>query len=74
MFLNVCHVWLSIEGEAGRCVFICMYMCMYSCRFFVCKCAAQIYSRLPDCQTESVGGDIHRGAFSGTFMRDFFHG
>lgn len=26
------------------------------------------------CQTESVGGDIHRGAFSGTFMRDFFHG
>lgn len=29
-------------------------------------------SWLPDCQTESVGGDIHRGAFSGTFMRDFF--
>lgn len=47
---------------------------MYSCIFFACKCAAQIYSWLPDCQTESVGGDIHRGAFSGTFMRDFFHG
>lgn len=41
----------------------------------VCVCVNVKYryiSWLPDCQTESVGGDIHRGAFSGTFMRDFF--
>lgn len=45
-----------------------------ACFSSVRKCETQIYciSWLPDCQTESVGGDIHRGAFSGTFMRDFF--
>lgn len=45
-----------------------LYVCV---SFFACKCEAQIYF-LAAWLTESVGGDIHRGAFSGTFMRDFF--
>lgn len=54
-------------------VSLCMYICMYL--FFLhVNVKPRYISWLPDCQTESVGGDIHRGAFSGTFMRDFFHG
>ena len=45
---------------------------MYLCLFLSVNVKPRYISWLPDCQTESVGGDIHRGAFSGTFMRDFF--
>lgn len=51
-----------------------MYICMCLCAFLHGNVKPRYISWPLRCQTESVGGDIHRGAFSGTFVRDFFHG
>lgn len=68
------HVYLVLlDCVVSRSV--CPYASVCLCIFCVCVCInvkPRYISWLPDCQTESVGGDIHRGAFSGTFMRDFF--
>lgn len=78
-FLNGCHaliyghfiVCLDCVISWSVCPYACASVCFVS--FFLrVNVKPRYISWLPDCQTESVGGDIHRGAFSGTFMRDFF--
>lgn len=73
MFVMYNNYWLSILCNKLISVSSRAVIYIYLCVFFAYKCEAQIYF-LAAWLLDSVGGDIHRGAFSGTFMRDFFHG